>query len=93
MANTMADLENGRAAPEIGHGKSAYQMEDVAESQEALRTVQTAGNLSISPELFEKLYMGPKNEVTNNLRTTFGNPSPLYDDPAKSSPYSGPKNS
>lgn len=73
---TMADIETGRAAE--GNGKSSYQMEEHADSEAALRRVETSGNLSISPELFEKLYLGPKNEVSNNLRTTFGNPSPLY---------------
>ncbi len=74
-------LENERASGHNGLGNSntTYQMEENADSQEALRRVQTTGNLSISPELFEKLYLGPKNEVSNNLRTTFGNPSPLYD--------------
>jgi uncharacterized protein len=73
------EIDTGRASD--GNGKSTYQMEEHADSEAALRRVETAGNLSISPELFEKLYMGPKNEVTNNLRTTFGNPSPLYDSP------------
>ncbi|ERF73616.1 hypothetical protein EPUS_00869 [Endocarpon pusillum Z07020] len=59
------------------NGKSTYQMDEHADSEAALRRVETAGNLSISPELFEKLYLSPKNEVSNNLRTTFGNPSPL----------------
>lgn len=61
------------------NGKSTYQMEEHADSEAALGRMETAGNLSISPELFEKLYLAPKNEVSNNLRTTFGNPSPLYD--------------
>ncbi len=61
------------------NGKSTYQMDEHADSEAALRRVETAGNLSISPELFEKLYLSPKNDVSNNLRTTFGNPSPLYD--------------
>jgi len=35
-------------------------------------------SLSISPELFEKLYLSPKNQVKGDLRSTFGNPTPLY---------------
>jgi len=34
--------------------------------------------LSISPELFEKLYLSPKNAVKGGLRNTFANPTPLY---------------
>jgi hypothetical protein len=44
----------------------------------ALRHIRTAGSISISPELFEKLYLSPKNEVKGELRKTFGNPTPLY---------------
>ncbi|KAF2626449.1 hypothetical protein BU25DRAFT_99608 [Macroventuria anomochaeta] len=43
----------------------------------ALRHIRTAGSISISPELFEKLYLSPKNEVKGELRKTFGNPTPL----------------
>ncbi|KAG4429472.1 hypothetical protein IFR05_015048 [Cadophora sp. M221] len=34
-------------------------------------------SLSISPELFEKLYLSPENKVYGDLRKTFGNPTPL----------------
>lgn len=30
------------------------------------------------PELFEKIYLAPKNEVKGELRNTFGNPTPLW---------------
>jgi hypothetical protein len=43
----------------------------------ALRHIRTAGSISISPELFEKLYLSPKNEVKGELRKTFANPTPL----------------
>lgn len=43
----------------------------------ALKRLRTAGSLSISPELFEKIYLSPKNQVSNNIRSTFGNPTPL----------------
>lgn len=45
------------------------------ETEEQLRSVLT--NASISPELFEKLYLSPKNEVAGDLRKTFGNPTPM----------------
>lgn len=43
----------------------------------ALRRIRTTGSLSISPELFEKIYLSPQNRVAGELRKTFGNPTPL----------------
>lgn len=43
----------------------------------ALNRIRTAGSISISPELFEKLYLSPQNKVKGDLRKTFGNPTPL----------------
>ena len=51
---------------------------DHHDSETALRRLRTAGSISISPELFEKIYLSPKNQVSNNIRSTFGNPTPLY---------------
>lgn len=34
-------------------------------------------SLSISPEMFEKLYLSPENNIHGDLRKTFGNPTPL----------------
>jgi len=47
------------------------------DSDTALRKIRTAGSISISPELFEKLYLSPPNKVKGELRKTFGNPTPL----------------
>ncbi|KAG8528426.1 uncharacterized protein KY384_007344 [Bacidia gigantensis] len=44
---------------------------------DALERVRTAGSVSISPELFEKLYLSPPNKATGDLRKRFGNPTPL----------------
>jgi hypothetical protein len=44
----------------------------------ALNRIRTTGSLSISPELFEKIYLSPQNKVAGDLRKTFGNPTPLY---------------
>jgi hypothetical protein len=44
---------------------------------EGLRRIQTAGSISISPELFEKIYLSPQNRVKGELRKTVGNPTPL----------------
>jgi hypothetical protein len=48
------------------------------DSDTALRKIRTAGSISISPELFEKLYLSPQTKVHGDLRKTFGNPTPLY---------------
>jgi hypothetical protein len=48
------------------------------DSETALQRIRTAGSISISPELFEKLYLSPQNKVAGELRKTFGNPTPLY---------------
>jgi len=50
---------------------------DTHEPDEALDRLKTAGSLTISPELFEKIYLSPKNQVSGNLRSTLGNPTPL----------------
>lgn len=47
------------------------------EPEDALKRIQTAGSISISPELFEKIYLSPQNAVKGDLRKTFGNPTPL----------------
>lgn len=44
---------------------------------EALKKLRTAASVSMSPELFEKLYLSPENKVKGDLRKTFGNPTPL----------------
>jgi hypothetical protein len=44
----------------------------------ALQKIRTAETISMSPELFEKLYLSPPNKVHGHLRTTVGNPTPLY---------------
>lgn len=44
---------------------------------EDLERVRTAGTISISPELFEKLYLSPQNNAHGDLRKTIGNPTPL----------------
>jgi hypothetical protein len=33
----------------------------------------------MSPELFEKIYLTPPNQVAGDLRKRFGNPTPLFE--------------
>jgi len=47
------------------------------DSDTALKRIRTAGSISISPELFEKIYLSPQNVVKGDLRKTFGNPTPV----------------
>jgi hypothetical protein len=47
------------------------------DSEGALKKIRTAGSVSISPELFEKLYLSPPTNVHGDLRRTVGNPTPL----------------
>lgn len=44
---------------------------------ETLRQFRSAQSVQMSPELFEKLYLSPMNEVKGDLRGTFGNPTPI----------------
>lgn len=59
-------------------GNGYHQHLDVNhDSETALRKIRTAGSISISPELFEKLYLTPQTKVKGELRKTVGNPTPL----------------
>merc|ERR1712137_11169 len=79
----MMDGQNGlekdfsRQDP-YGNGYPGHLNLDAAvDSGTALQHIRTAGSISISPELFEKLYLSPQNKVKGELRKTFGNPTPL----------------
>ena len=39
---------------------------------------RTISHITLSEEQWEKLYLTPKTHVSGQLRTTFGNPTPLY---------------
>ena len=54
-----------------------YHMDHNTDPEDALKRIRTTGSLSISPELFEKIYLSPQNRVAGELRKTFGNPTPL----------------
>ncbi|KAL8769710.1 MAG: hypothetical protein Q9209_004326 [Squamulea sp. 1 TL-2023] len=57
---------------------SPYRLKpDNSSSDEALKQIRTANTVSISPELFEKLYLTPQKAVKGELRGTFGNPTPV----------------
>ncbi|KAK3176789.1 hypothetical protein OEA41_008114 [Lepraria neglecta] len=56
---------------------SPYHLGRDVPSDEALNKIKTANSVTISPELFEKIYLNPQKEVKGELRQTFGNPTPL----------------
>ena len=57
--------------------KAGQYLEGDEHPDNALKRIRTAGSVSLSPELFEKLYLSPENRVKGDLRKTFGNPTPL----------------
>jgi hypothetical protein len=64
------DFSNGRT-------NGNYHLNNDMDNDAALKRIRTAGSISISPELFEKIYLSPQNAVKGDLRKTFGNPTPL----------------
>jgi hypothetical protein len=66
----MSELHNPNAAPISGN--------NYANGNGNGTPLDRMQSLSISPELFEKLYLSPQNAVKGDLRKTFGNPTPLY---------------
>ena len=81
MSSQLPDVEKDHAAGgESINGTTDYDLHhDIHDPDTALRRLRTAGSPSTSPEVFEKIYLSPKNQVSNNMRSTFGNPTPLYD--------------
>lgn len=56
---------------------SPYNLGRDVPSDEALNKIKSAHSVTISPELFEKIYLNPQNAVKGELRNTFANPTPL----------------
>lgn len=42
-----------------------------------LEKIDTIGSISLTPEQFERMYLGPQNKVKGDLRKTFANPTPI----------------
>jgi uncharacterized protein len=74
----MPDVEKDHAGSDSVNGNHKYDLHhDHHNEESALRRIRTAGSISITPELFEKIYLSPKNRVSNNIRSTVGNPTPV----------------
>jgi uncharacterized protein len=78
----LPDVEKDHAGADSINGMKGNRPYDLHhdhhDEETALRRLRTAGSLSISPELFEKIYLSPKNRVSGSFRSTLGNPTPLY---------------
>lgn len=79
MSNMRAELNSSNSMEKdfAKDGNGHYHLGPEMNSDTALKRIQTAGSISISPELFEKIYLQPQNQVAGDLRKTFGNPTPL----------------
>ena len=42
-----------------------------------LRQVPTEGSITLTPQMFERMYLSPQNRVHHDLRQTFANPTPI----------------
>lgn len=62
---------------EIMEHNDSGELHRIITPEDALKRVRTAGTISMSPELFEKLYLSPQTNVQGDLRKTVGNPTPL----------------
>jgi hypothetical protein len=59
------------------NGISPVRTHDTAfDSEEKLR-FELAKTVTLTPELYERLFISPKTEVKGDLRNTFGNPTPV----------------
>lgn len=72
MEETYSPIRNGHS-----NGTSHQHLTKEMSSDEALSRIRTGGSISLSPELFEKLYLSPQNQVKGELRKTFANPTPM----------------
>ncbi|KAJ9620642.1 hypothetical protein H2203_007851 [Taxawa tesnikishii (nom. ined.)] len=71
------NLSPGDPPLEKDFSNNGYHLDGAMDSEQALHRIRTAGSISISPELFEKIYLSPQNNVKGDLRKTLGNPTPL----------------
>lgn len=60
------------------HRKASAQDEVLEDQgQNYLQQIKSSGGMTITPELFEKLYLTPKVAATGDFRKRFANPTPL----------------
>ncbi|KAI9704747.1 MAG: hypothetical protein M1836_006527 [Candelina mexicana] len=69
-----SEYTNRKTSPS---SSSRYHLGKDEPSDTTLDKIKTSGSITISPELFEKMYLSPQTPVKGDLRKTFGNPTPL----------------
>lgn len=62
--------------PNEHHNHSDKVLERPLSHEEQFRNALT-NTMTLSPEAFERLYLGPKTQVSGQLRSTFANPTPI----------------
>lgn len=68
----------------MAHEKVTHDIENV----ERLDRSPTVQSVSMTMEMFEKLYLTPQNKVKGELRRTFANPTPVLVTPLLPKPNS-----
>lgn len=58
-------------------GNNSEILAAAATHKETLNKLHSVGAVSMTPELFEKLYLNPMQVVPGDLRKRFGNPTPM----------------
>lgn len=72
---SIAQTGTGNDSREKNFSPNGYT--STVDTDATLEQIRTANSISISPELFEKIYLSPQNAVRGDLRKTFGNPTPV----------------
>jgi len=62
---------------QAGQGISPARTADAHIDNEEKLRYELARTVTLTPELYEKLFISPKTPVAGNLRATFGNPTPI----------------
>lgn len=66
--------DNSNGSQGGGHTNSR---DHAMDHHEMLHKVRTEGSISMTPEIFERLYLQPQTKVKGDLVKTFANPTPL----------------
>lgn len=65
MSNESHDLESGKPQNGLHHVDSEHLRNSLTQT------------VTLSPEQFERIYLGPKREIAGDLRKRFANPTPI----------------
>ncbi|KAK3055619.1 hypothetical protein LTR09_003540 [Extremus antarcticus] len=72
-------MSNGQSythARDMENGSNNENKLQHIDSEDQLRNALTK-SMTLSPELYEKVFLAPKNQVSGDLRKTFANPTPI----------------